>query len=318
MTSRFDTRVSRRQILQTGMVGGATLALGSRLAWAATQASLPLITKAIPSTGEKLPVVGTGTNAYGVSSPEELAVIKAVLERMPQLGGKVIDTARGYGRSEEVIGQILKELGNREQFFLATKTPLAGDVSGGAAVIDESFRRLQVDKIDLLQIHNFLGLDELMPHFVEYKQAKKIRYIGVTTSVDQQYPQMLAAMRKYKLDFIQVDYSIDNRSAADEVLPLAQEKGIAVLNNVPFGGRGRSVFPRLAGKALPAFAADIGVTSWAQFMLKYNFSHPTITAVIPGTTTVEYLLDNQQAARGVLPDAAMRKRMEEAWATIAS
>ncbi|HEV7631394.1 MAG TPA: aldo/keto reductase [Steroidobacteraceae bacterium] len=316
MTSRIDTRVSRRRLLQTGLVGGAGLALASRLAWAAEAASLPLITRSIPSTGEKIPVIGVGTNAYGVAAPEEVAAIKAVLQRMPDLGGRIIDTARGYGSSEVVIGQLLAELGNRDKFFLCTKTPLSGDVSGGAPVLDESFKRLKVDRIDLLQVHNFLGLDELMPHFLEYKQAKKIRYIGVTTSVDAQYPNMLAAMNKYKLDFIQVDYSIDNRGAADQILPLAQEKGIAVLNNVPFGGRGRSVFPRLAGKALPDFAKEIDATTWAQFMLKYNLSNPAITGIIPGTTTLEYLVDNQQGARGRVPDAALRKRMEEFWSTI--
>jgi aryl-alcohol dehydrogenase-like predicted oxidoreductase len=303
-------------LLQTGLVGGAGLALASRLAWAAEAASLPLITRSIPSTGEKIPVIGVGTNAYGVAAPEEVAAIKSVLQRMPDLGGKIIDTARGYGSSEVVIGQLLAELGNRDKFFLCTKTPLSGDVSGGAPVLDESFKRLKVDRIDLLQVHNFLGLDELMPHFLEYKQAKKIRYIGVTTSVDAQYPNMLAAMNKYKLDFIQVDYSIDNRGAADQILPLAQEKGIAVLNNVPFGGRGRSVFPRLAGKALPDFAKEIDATTWAQFMLKYNLSNPAITGIIPGTTTVEYLVDNQLGARGRVPDAALRKRMEEFWSTI--
>jgi len=316
MTSRIDTRVSRRRLLQTGLVGGAGLALASRLAWAAEAASLPLITRSIPSTGEKIPVIGVGTNAYGVAAPEEVAAIKGVLQRMPDLGGKIIDTARGYGTSEVVIGQLLAELGNRDKFFLCTKTPLSGDVSGGAPVLEESFKRLKVDRIDLLQVHNFLGLDELMPHFLEYKQAKKIRYIGVTTSVDAQYPNMLAAMNKYKLDFIQVDYSIDNRGAADQILPLAQEKGIAVLNNVPFGGRGRSVFPRLAGKTLPDFAKEIDATTWAQFMLKYNLSNPAITGIIPGTTTVEYLVDNQLGARGRVPDAALRKRMEEFWSTI--
>ena len=316
MTSRIDTRVSRRRLLQTGLVGGAGLALASRLAWAAEAASLPLITRSIPSTGEKIPVIGVGTNAYGVAAPEEVAAIKGVLQRMPDLGGKIIDTARGYGTSEVVIGQLLAELGNRDKFFLCTKTPLSGDVTGGAPVLEESFKRLKVDRIDLLQVHNFLGLDELMPHFLEYKQAKKIRYIGVTTSVDAQYPNMLAAMNKYKLDFIQVDYSIDNRGAADQILPLAQEKGIAVLNNVPFGGRGRSVFPRLAGKTLPDFAKEIDATTWAQFMLKYNLSNPAITGIIPGTTTVEYLVDNQLGARGRVPNAALRKRMEEFWSTI--
>jgi aryl-alcohol dehydrogenase-like predicted oxidoreductase len=168
-----------------------------------------------------------------------------------------------------------------------------------------------------LQIHNFLGLEELMPHFIDYKKEGKIRYIGITTSMDSQYEQMLAAMSKHKLDFIQVDYSIGNRGAEEKILPLAQEKGIAVLINVPFGGRGRSFFPKVADKPLPDFAKEFDATTWAQFFLKYNLSHPTVTACIPGTTTAAYLQDNQQAGRGRLPDAAMRKRMEEYWDALA-
>ena len=133
--------------------------------------------------------------------------MKDVLQQMPAMGGKVIDSAQAYGNSEEVIGKLLAELGNRDKFFLATKTPLGGDVSGGAAVLENSFRRLQVSKIDLLQIHNVHGLDELMPLFLDYKKAGKVRYIGVTTSVDAQYEAMMAAMKKYPFDFIQVDYS---------------------------------------------------------------------------------------------------------------
>jgi aryl-alcohol dehydrogenase-like predicted oxidoreductase len=261
-------------------------------------------------------VIGIGTNAFGVTDPAEVASRKAVLERMPAEGGKVIDTARGYGSSEEVIGRLLKELGNRDKFFLATKTPLPGpngDVSGGKAVLDVSFQRLQTDMIDLIQIHNFNGLDELMPHLRDYKQSKKIRYIGATTSIDGQHQQLIDAMKKHKLDFIQVNYSIGDRESALEVLPYAQANGVAVLNNVPFGGRGRTLFPKVQGKPLPDFAKEIGVTSWAQFMLKYNIGHPAITAVIPGSTQPDYLIDNQGAGHGVVPDAAMRKRMEEFW-----
>jgi aryl-alcohol dehydrogenase-like predicted oxidoreductase len=310
-----DFTVSRRTVVQAGIAGAVGMAgpmLGGMNSVFAAAPPAPIL-RTIPSSGEKIPVIGIGTNAFGVSAPEELAALKEVLKEMPGLGGAVIDTARGYGSSEEVIGRLLAELGNRDRFFIATKTPLAGDVSGGKAVLDESFRRLQVSRIDLLQIHNFLGLDELMPHFQDYKKAGKIRYIGVTTSQDSQYEQMLAAMNKYPLDFIQVDYAIGNRSADEKILPLARDKGIAVLNNVPFGGRGRSFFPRVAGKPVPDFAKEFDANTWAQFFLKYNLSNPTITAVIPGTTTVAYLQDNQQAGRGRLPDAAMRKRMEEYW-----
>jgi aryl-alcohol dehydrogenase-like predicted oxidoreductase len=312
MTERRNYTLSRRNVLQAGIAAGVAGALSGLQAQAAAAPLAPIL-RTIPSSGEKIPAVGIGTNAFSVTAPEELAALREVLKEMPGLGGSVIDTARGYGSSEEVIGRLLAELGNRHKFFLATKTPLAGDVSGGKAVLDESFRRLQVSRIDLLQVHNFLGLDELMPHFQDYKKAGKIRYIGITTSVDSQYEQMLAAMRKYPLDFIQVDYAIGNRGAADQVLPLAKDKGIAVLNNVPFGGRGRSFFPKVAGKPVPDFAKEFDATTWAQFFLKYNLSHPVITAAIPGTTSLAYLQDNQQGGRGRLPDAAMRKRMEEFW-----
>ncbi|MGC4027323.1 MAG: aldo/keto reductase [Steroidobacteraceae bacterium] len=312
MTDTTRPKMSRRGVLAAGMAAGVTAAMGPSLVAAAETANRQIL-RTIPSTGERLPVIGIGTNAFGVTAPDELAAIRDVLKTLPELGGKLIDTARGYGSSEVVIGRLLAELGNRDKFFLATKTPMRDDSADGAAVLDESFRRLQVDRIDLLQIHNFGGITELMPHFIQYKQAGKIRYIGCTTSEDRQYAQMLDAMQKYKLDFIQVDYSIGNRGAAERILPLARDKGIAVIINVPFGGRGRSFFPRVAGKPVPDFAREIGATTWAQFFLKFIIAHPAVTAAIPGTTTVDYLRDNQAAGRGVVPDAAMVKRMEQYW-----
>jgi len=307
-------RISRRALIQAGVAAGVTATLGQSLATAASApARSGMLMRSIPSTGEKIPAVGVGTNAYGVTGAEELAELRKVLQAMPGLGGAVIDTAQAYGASEEVIGRLLSDLGNRDKFFLATKTPLNGDVTGGKAVLDLSFRRLQVSKIDLLQIHNVYGLDELMPHYLDYKAAGKIRYIGVTTSVDRQYEQMKAALGRHKFDFMQIDYSIGDRGAADTLLPLAQEKGMAVLNNTPFGGRGRSYFPRVAGKPVPEWAKEFDATTWAQFFLKYNLSHPAITAAIPGTTTLAFLEDNQAAARGRLPSPAERKKMEEFW-----
>jgi aryl-alcohol dehydrogenase-like predicted oxidoreductase len=314
MDALFDTAISRRTLMQGSLAAGAGLALGG-LAPAFAQGAP--ITKPIPSTGERLPVIGIGTNAFGVTDAADIAARKEVLRQLPLLGGKVIDTARGYGRSEEVIGQLLAELGNRDALFLATKTPMSGNPAEGKALLDESFRRLRTKRIDLLQIHNFHGLEELLPLFAEYKQAKRIRYIGITTSTPDQYPQMLAAMNRHKLDFIQVDYSIDSRESADRILPLAQEKGIAVLNNMPLGGRRGSLIPKLAHVPLPDFVKEHGVTSWPQLLLKYNISHPAITAAIPGTTKVSHLRDNQQAGRGRLFDAATRKRIEAHWATLA-
>lgn len=309
--------LSRRALMQAGVSAGIASAFAPlSLSYAKDAASLPLITKAIPSTGEKLPVVGLGTNAYSVTEPAEIAARREVLEHFPKLGAKVIDTAYGYGEAEVVIGRLLKELGNRNQIFLATKTPIRDPITDGKAAIDLSFKRLDVSKIDLLQIHNLNGLDVLYPALVEAKEAGRIRYIGISTSTDDQYEALAAALKKYRFDFVQVDYSIENRGSEEVILPLAQERGLAVLVNVPLGGRRGNLLPKVAGKALPAWAADIDVTSWAQLLLKYNISHPAVTAVIPGTTKLTHLRDNQLAARGKLPDAATRKKIEALWASI--
>lgn len=319
----MSSEITRRSVLQGGVAAGVGLALSGTIAQAAAAQSasksggnLPAITKPIPATGELLPVVGLGTNQYSVTAPDEVAARREVLDNFPKLGAKVIDTARGYGESEVVIGKLLKELGNRDQIFLATKTPIRGEPVAGDGELELALQRLQTDRIDLLQIHNFNGIEALLPKFQEWKQAKKVRYIGITTSTDDQYPQVLEALAKYKLDFLQVDYSIDNRGSEEKILPLAKEKGVAVLTNVPLGGRRGSVLTKVSGKPLPAWAADYDVTSWAQLFLKYNISHPAVTAVIPGTTKITHLKDNQLAGRGRLPDAAGRKKIEELWASI--
>jgi len=319
MQSQFP--ISRRSVVKRGLAGAVGIALGvgcsdSLLLAAETASKLPLITKPIPSSGERLPVVGLGTNAYSVATAEEIAARKEVLQHFPELGAKVIDTARGYGDSELVIGKLLAELGNRDKIFLATKTPMRGELKPGNGELEEALARLQTKRIDLLQIHNFNNIEQLFPLLQQWKKDGKVRYIGVTTSTNNQYPQLADAIRMLPLDFIQVDYSIDNRDAADEILPLAQDKGLAVLGNVPLGGRRGSVLTKVADKPLPPWAADIDVTSWAQLLLKYNISHPALTAVIPGTTKLSHLVDNQLAARGRLPDAAMRKKIEQYWESV--
>ena len=314
MTHRTPSS-SRRDFIHTGIAGGAALMLGpGALELAQAAAALPLITKAIPSTGEKLPVIGLGTNQYSAANDEELAARREVLQHMSRLGGRIVDTARVYGESEVVIGRLFKELGNRKDYFLATKTPMRGEVLAGAGELEEALRRLQTDRIALMQIHNFHEIDTLFPRLREWKAAGKVRYIGVSTSTDEQYPQMLDAIRKLPLDFIQVDYSIDNRGSEEQILPAAKDKGLAVLCNLPLGGRrGGNLLPKLAERPLPDWAAEFDATSWAQVLLKYDVSHPAITAVIPGTTKLKHLQDNQQAGRGRLPDASMRKRIEEYW-----
>jgi aryl-alcohol dehydrogenase-like predicted oxidoreductase len=316
MNSKQPGSVSRRTVVVSGLAGGVTLALGSPLAAAATKASsLPLITKTIPSSGEKLPVVGIGTNQYSVTASDEIAARREVLEHLPLLGGKVVDTAWRYGDSEIVIGNLVKQLGNRDKLFIATKTPTPGEGPAGAAALELGFTRLQMQKIDLLQVHSFRGMEELFPVLVDAKKAGKIRYIGVTTSTDQQYPQMVEALQKRPLDFIQVDYSIENQGA-ESILQLAKDKGVAVLINVPFGGRGGSLLSKVKGKPLPDWAAEIDAASWPQLLLKYTIAHPAVTAVIPGTTKLSHLEDNQLAGRGRLPDAAFRKKIEQYWATV--
>ena len=309
--------LSRRAVLKTGAAGVVGAAVARALpAGAQSPQALAPITKAIPSSGERLPVIGLGTNAYSATTPEQMIPLRDVLQRMPQLGGKVVDTARVYGRAEAVIGEIVQGLGNRREFFIATKTPIGGDFSNPQAVVDASFTALRTDVIDLMQIHQMAGVTALMPVFEKMKAAGRIRYIGMSTSSDNQYAALMDAMRAYPLDFVQVDYSLENRNAAEAVLPLAQQRKIGVLINVPFGGRGQgaaSTFARVKGRPLPDWAAEFDATSWAQVFLKYIVSHPAITATIPGTTQVRNLEDNQGAGRGRLPDAAMRRRIEEFW-----
>ena len=308
--------LSRRQIIRGAAGTFAALALGPFIPAAAKSESQQApITKPIPSTGERLPVIGLGTNQYRVESPEDMARFQEVLEKMVALGGSVVDTARVYGRAEVVIGELMQRIGQRDRFFIATKTPIAGKLRSPEIELQTSFDQLRVNVIDLMLIHNLHGLDQLMPAFIRAKKDGRIRYIGMSTSEEIQYAAQMEAMRRYPLDFIQVNYSIANRNAADAILPLAQERKMAVMVNVPFGGFGNtgSTFGRVKGRALPDWAAEIDAESWAQVFLKYVVSHPAVTVAIPGTTQVQHVVDNQGAGRGRLPDAAMRREIERYW-----
>jgi len=309
-------RSTRRELLTAAMLlgTGASLALRSAGGADGQAAQLPLITRAIPASGAKLPVVGLGTNAFSARSAEELPARRAVLQRLAQLGGKVVDTAAIYGQSEAVIGDALASLAVREQLFLSTKV-LATDAQEGKSSMEESLHRLRTAHVDLMEVHNLVGVEVMLPVLQEWQQAGRIRYLGITTARVDEHARLAELMRKYRLDFIQVDYSLANRDAADVVLPLAQERGIAVLVNVPFGGRrgAAGVFAEAAKRKLPDWAAEFDAASWGQFFLKYVVSHPAVTCAIPGTTDVAHLEDNLCGARGRLPDAAMRKRMEQYW-----
>lgn len=303
---------TRREVIRLGIAAGLGLALGPFPVRALGARSSELITRPIPSSGERIPVIGLGTNNFSVQTEEELTPLREVLQRMAELGGKVVDTAPGYGRAEEVIGQIVEELGIRDRLWIATKVTAPGDKAyRGVAMMEESFQRLRVDRVELMQVHNMNGAAAILPVMKEWKQAGRIRYIGVTTGSDQHAEELLALMRREPLDFIQVQYSIANRTAAERILPLARDRGIAVLANRPLGGRHRGNVVRMVqGRPLPDWAAEIDCTSWAQLFLKYILAHPAVTCAIPGTTRVAHLEDNLGAARGRLPDADMRRRIE--------
>ncbi|MEX0900981.1 MAG: aldo/keto reductase [Gammaproteobacteria bacterium] len=302
--------ITRRALLKGSLVAGVALALGTaRNAFASGNGS-GLITKAIPASGERIPVIGIGTARrfdVGPDAPER-AVLREVLRQLPKLGGTLVDTAPSYGRAETVIGELIEELGNREQLFIATK--VGAGRNGLKAALEEmegSFARLRTDRFDLLQVHNLSGIDEVLPVLREWKAEGRIRYLGMSTSFDRQYGDFVRVMEREDLDFIQVDYAIDNRDAEQRILPLAAERGIAVLTNLPFG-RGR-VFDAFGNSAVPEWARATGIETWAQFSLKWVVSHPAVTCAIPGTATLEYLNDNLAAAHGPLPDPEMRTRM---------
>ncbi len=307
--------LDRREMLALCVGAGAALVLDHQtLAAQATRNTLPareLVTRAIPSSGEKLPVVGIGTaRRYDVESTEEnLAPLRDVLREFPRLGGRVIDTAPGYGRAEAVSGALISGLGNRKDYFIATKVSAGGRGGRAAAVteMERSFDLFKTDMIDLMQVWNLNGVAETFPVLREWKDAKKIRYYGVTTSSDRQYEELERLLRTEKMDFIQVDYAIDNREVEDRLLPLAQDRGVGVLVNGPFG-RGR-VLSGFADKKIPEWAAEIGITTWAQFALKWIVGHPAVTVVIPGTAQMKYLTDNIGGAQGPMPDEATRKKM---------
>jgi diketogulonate reductase-like aldo/keto reductase len=312
MTKRGNFNVSRREFIEAGVVASIGTLLTRPLPAAEPAGwSLPLITKPIPSSGERIPAIGLGTDSFREGVRDE---IRAELKRMSELGGTVIDTAAAYGDSEALIGQALESLGTRERMFIATK--LVGGASSastptGAASFERSLERLKTPRVDLLQVHNLNSVAVLIPLMQEWKKAGKIRYVGVTTSRVSQHAEIIDVMRNYPLDFIQVDYSIANRDAAEAILPLALERKLAVLANLPFGHS--SLLREAADRELPGWAADIDVATWGQYLLKYVVSHPAVTCAIPGSTKVSHLVDNQAAGRGRLPDAAMRRKMEEYW-----
>jgi len=288
---------------------GASLLLAPQQATAQSQ---PLIQKKIPSSGEAIPIIGIGTarRYEAVKSDGEKVPLRETIRQFQALGGKVIDSSPSYGTAEAVVGELVDGLKVRDSLFLATKVSLRNvGREEGIKQIEESFKKLRTNRIDLLAVHNLRDTDVQLKTLREMKAAGRIRYVGITTSFDNQYGEFEQVMKKEILDFIQVDYALDNRDAGERIIPLAPDRGMAVMINLPFG-RGR-LFNAVQGKKLPEWASEFDCATWAQFFLKYIVSDPAITCAVPGMARPEYVVDNLGAARGRLPDFAMRKRMEQ-------
>jgi aryl-alcohol dehydrogenase-like predicted oxidoreductase len=301
--------MNRREFIKTGIAAGAALALPDLHLFAQ---GTPLIQKKIPSSGEMIPIIGLGTarRYEEVTSDTEKVPLRETILKFKEVGLKVIDSSPSYGTAEAVVGEIVEGLKIRDSLFLATKVSLRKDGRDeGLKQIEQSFKRLRTNKIDLIAVHNLRDTDIQLNTLHEMKHARRIGYVGITTSFDNQYGEFEQTMKKETLDFIQVDYALDNRNAGERIIPLAADRGMAVMINLPFG-RGR-LFKAVQGKQLPPWAAEFDCTSWPQFFLKYIVSHPAVTCAVPGMARVEYVVDNLGAARGRLPDAAMRKRMEQ-------
>ena len=307
--------LTRRDYLKYTGMAGATCALPG--GFIVGQDRGPIIKRAIPKSGEEIPVVGLGSSAtfQTVAQSEDVTALKGVFQTLVDNGGSVFDTAPGYGASEEVAGQIVQDLGLTDRLFWATKVNVAPR-GGGAAVpaaaraqIDRSFDHIGKDPIELMQVHNLADLETQMPIVQELKEAGRIRYVGTTSTSIRRYPDLARAMRDYPLDFIGVDYAVDNRTSAEEILPLAEDLGIAVLGYVPFG-RTR-LWARVRGREVPVWAQEFGADSWGKFFIKFVIAHPAITCVTPATSKRANMLDNIGAAYGELPDEATQRRMAE-------
>lgn len=316
--------INRRNFLGLAAGAGASLALTPEWLRALQPAQGRLIQRAIPSTGELLPVIGLSRG----NIPADPAALREVFKTLVDSGGRVLDVVHGGPAAEQAAGTIARELGIGNRIFWSTKVSAPGrpfgtdappvDPAAARAQIEASFTRLGVPTIDLVQVRAFDDVPGYLVVLREMRKEGRVRYVGVTAAFYNQYEQLLSAMRNEPIDFISVDYAIDNRTVEEEILPLAQERNIGVVACFPFGGNagpGTTVtsrlFGRVAGRPLPEWAAEFDATTWAQFFLKYVVSHPAITVVRAGTEKAKHMLDNLGGGVGRLPNEAMRKRMAQ-------
>jgi diketogulonate reductase-like aldo/keto reductase len=294
----------RRALL--GALGGAFVPA------AFSQDSNRLHMKAIPSTGEKLPVIGLGTwQTFDVGG--DAAARAPLREVLKLLSGNVVDSSPMYGSSESVAGDLIADLGLRPRLFLATKVWTSGRAEG-IRQMEESFRRLRVERMDLMQIHNLVDAGTHTRTLKDWKKAGRVRYVGITHYTSSAYPEVERWLKSGDYDFLQINYSLGEREAETRLLPLARELGVAVIVNRPFGEG--ALFRKVRGKSLPPWAAELGIASWAQYFLKWIVGHPSVTCAIPGTGRPEHMKDNLGAGVGALPDEAARRRMQQHFASL--
>jgi diketogulonate reductase-like aldo/keto reductase len=301
---------SRREAVRLLGAAGAALLLPKMSASSQTESTSALLMRAIPSSGEKLPVVGIGTwQTFDVGPASgERQPLEEVMSLFAKLGGKMVDSSPMYGRAEQVVGEIATKLHLEESLFVATKVWTSGK-QPGIESMERSFTRLQTKKIDLMQVHNLVDAATHLATLRAWKEQGSVRYIGITHYNSSAYREVEKMLRSEKLDFLQINYSLGEREAEERILPLAQERGVAVIVNRPFGGG--DLFSRVRAKPLPEWATEFDCHSWAEFMLKWIIANPAVTCVIPATNKADHLRDNMQAAVGRLPDAKTRQRMLE-------
>ena len=303
----MNSSITRRELLARGAWGLGALAFMPRCAFSVQTASR-MMTRPIPATNEALPVIGLGTYRVLDVQPDssEYRELPGVLDALFAAGGSVIDSSPMYGRAEETAGELLAARNLRSKAFIATKVWTQGK-QAGIAQMKNSFRLLRTDRIDLMQIHNPVDWRTHLPTLRQWKEQGRIRYIGITHYTSSAYDAVEAALKAETFDFLQINFALDDRDAEKRILPLAKERGVAVLCNRPFGGGG--LLGRLKDKPLPGWAGDVGAKSWAQLALKFVIAHPAITCAIPGTGKPANMADDAAAGSGALLNDAQKREL---------
>jgi diketogulonate reductase-like aldo/keto reductase len=306
----MQAQFSRRDAVHRLAFGAAAAATGSLKKWMTAIQSEAIISRAVPSSGERLPVIGLGTwQTFDVgSSTSDRATLREVLQTFADVGGRVIDSSPMYGSSEVVAGDLMAALSPRPKLFVATKVWTSGK-DRGIQQMEDSMRKLRAPAIDLMQVHNLVDVETHLETLADWKRAGRVRYVGITHYTASAHDALVRVVESHRraIDFVQVNYSVGEREAERRLLPVARERGVAVIANRPFAAG--NLFRRVRSLPLPSWAREIDCESWAQILLKFVVSHPSITCAIPATSRVDHLRDNMRAAFGRLPDEALRRRI---------